>query len=427
MAVIASPMKRQDDGQYIARKNFSNMDYRPIWGIRSTMNPALSVLTPQRIATEAFTDAAAAVVRLDEIYERNTHFLRDCFEAYVNGESLTTPVRATYPFVRLTTSTHARLNSRLSYGFVTGPGVHETTVTRPDLFRAYLTEQIKLLIENRGVPVEIGESSEPIPVHFAYRRDINVEAVLSSGRKSPIDRPLRDVFDSPDLAAMDDAIANGTLQRLPGAPEPLALFRAARIDYSLHRLYHYTGTEPEHFQNFVIFTNYQFYVDVFGRLGHEHMASGCSGADAFVEPGNVITRNARLGGGTSGVVPGRMPQMPPFHLVEPGYRGITMINIGTGPSNARTITDHVAVLRPHAWLMLGHCAGLSNSQKLGDYVLAHGYMREDHVLDNELPLWAPIPALAEMQVALELAVGEVTGLEGFELKARYAYRNGRER
>ena len=389
----------------------------PIWGHPvDHMDPAPSVLTPPRIATEAFTDATAAVVRLDEIYKRNTHFLRNCFEAYVNGESLTTRVRATYPFVRLTTSTHARLDLRLSYGFAAGPGVHETTVTRPDLFRAYLTEQIKLLIENHNVPVEIGESSEPIPVHFAYRRDINVEAVLSSGRKSPIDRPLRDVFDTPDLAAMDDAIANGTLQRLPGAPEPLALFRAARIDYSLHRLYHYTGTDPEHFQNFVIFTNYQFYVDIFARLGHEHMDSGRSGSDAFVEPGNVITRNARLGGGTSGVVPERMPQMPAFHLVEPGYRGITMINIGTGPSNARTITDHVAVLRPHAWLMLGHCAGLSNSQKLGDYVLAHGYMREDHVLDNELPLWAPIPALAEMQVALELAVGEVTGLEGFELK-----------
>ncbi len=155
------------------------------------MDPALSVLTPQRIATEAFTDAPAAVVRLDQIYERNAHFLRDCFEAYVSGESLTTRARATYPFVRLTTSTHARLDSRLSYGFATGPGVHETTVTRPDLFRAYLTEQIKLLIENHGVPVEIGESNEPIPVHFAHRRDINVEAVLSSGRKSPIDRPLR--------------------------------------------------------------------------------------------------------------------------------------------------------------------------------------------------------------------------------------------
>ena len=308
------------------------------------MNPALSVLTPQRVATEAFTDANTAVARLEEIYERNTCFLRDRFATYVNGEPLRARVRATYPFVRITTSTYARLDSHLSYGFVAAPGVHETTVTRPDLFRAYLKEQIRLLIENHCVPVEIGESSEPIPIHFAYRRDINIEAVLPGDGKPSVDRPLRDVFDTPDLAAMDDAIANGTLQRLPGAPEPLALFRAARVDYSLHRLYHYTGTDPEHFQNFVIFTNYQFYVDAFARLCHEHMASGHPGSDAFVEPGNVITRNARLGGGTSGVVPERMPQMPAFHLVEPGYRGITMINIGTGPSNARTITDHVAVL-----------------------------------------------------------------------------------
>jgi len=380
------------------------------------MHPSLSILTPQCFATEAFTNATAAVARLDEIYQRNTGFLRDRFGAYANGEAIGTRVRATYPFVRITTTTHARLDSRLSYGFVAGPGVYETTVTRPDLFRTYFAEQIKLLIENHGTPVEIGESSEAIPVHFAYRRDINIEAEISDGEKLRVQRPVRDVFDTPDLTAMDDAIANGTLQRLPGVPEPLALFRAARVDYSLHRLFHYTGTDPEHFQNFVIFTNYQFYVDAFGRLGFEHMASSFSAYDALVEPGNMITRNARLGGGRTGVAPERMPQMPAFHLVEPGYRGITMINIGTGPSNARTITDHVAVLRPHAWLMLGHCAGLSNSQKLGDYVLAHGYMREDHVLDNELPLWAPIPALAEMQVALELAVGEVTGLAGFELK-----------
>ena len=300
------------------------------------MHPALSVLTPQCIATEAFTNATAAVARLDEIYERNTAFLRDCFGAHANGETISTRVRATYPLVRITTMTHARLDSRLSYGFVARPGVYETTVTRPDLFRAYLTEQIKLLIENHAVPVEIGESNEPIPIHFAYRRDINIEALLTEPEKLRIQRPVRDVFDTPDLAAMDDAIANGTLQGHLGTPEPLALFRAARVDYSLHRLLHYTGTDPEHFQNFVIFTNYQFYVDAFRHLGHEHMASGRSGAEAFVEPGNLITRNARLGGGTSGVAPERMPQMPAFHLVEPNYRGITMINIGTGPSNART-------------------------------------------------------------------------------------------
>lgn len=380
------------------------------------MCPALAILTPPLVSAQAFTDAGAAVSRLEEIYERNTRFLRDRFEAYANGEALATRVRANYPLVRMTTSTHARLDSRLSYGFVARPGVHQTSVTRPDLFRTYLTEQIRLLIENHGVAVEVGESDEPIPIHFAYRRDINIEAAVTGGGQAIVGRPLRDVFDVPDLIAMDDAIANGTLQLPPGTPEPLALFRAARVDYSLRRLYHYTGTDPEHFQNFVIFTNYQFYIDAFAQVCQERLASGQIGPDAFVAPGNVITRNVRLGGGTTGIAPERMPQMPAFHLVEAGYRGITLINIGTGPSNARNISDHVAVLRPHAWLMLGHCAGLRNTQRLGDYVLAHGYVREDHVLDDELPLWAPIPALAEMQVALEQAVGEVTGFTGFDLK-----------
>ena len=89
--------------------------------------------------------------------------------------------------------------SRLSYGFVAGPGVYETTVTRPDLFRAYLTEQIRLLIKNHDVPVEIGEFNEPIPIHFAFRRDINIEVTPGDKGGSRVHRPLRDVFDTPDL------------------------------------------------------------------------------------------------------------------------------------------------------------------------------------------------------------------------------------
>ena len=306
------------------------------------------------------------------------------------------------------------LDSRLSYGFVSGPGTHETTVTRPDLFRRYFTQQIGLLLENHGVPIEIGESHEPIPIQFAYRRDINAEA--STLRAEPRNL-LQDIFDTPDLATIDDAIVNGTVQPLPGAPIPLAMFRAARVDYSLHRLYHYTGTAPEHFQNFVIFTNYQFYMDAFARICRVQMEAGDPNGVAFVEPRDVVRRNVRFGSiASTNAPPERMPQMPAFHLVEPDGSGISMINIGTGPSNARNITDHVAVMRPHAWLMLGHCAGLRTTQKLGDYVLAHGYVREDHVLDEELPLWVPIPALAEMQVALEQAVGEVTGYAGYELK-----------
>ena len=77
---------------------------------------------------------------------------------------------------------------------------------------------------------------------------------------------------------MDDGIANGTFVTAPGQPRPLALFTAPRVDYSLHRLRHYTGTDPEHFQNFVLFTNYQFYIDEFVRLGHEAMAAGGAAA-----------------------------------------------------------------------------------------------------------------------------------------------------
>jgi AMP nucleosidase len=108
--------------------------------------------------------------------------------------------------------------------------------------------------------------------------------------------------------------------------------------------------------------------------------------------------------------------MPAYHLVRKGRGGITMVNIGVGPANAKNISDHIAVLRPHAWIMLGHCAGLRNAQNLGDYVLAHGYVREDHVLDEELPLWVPIPALAEVQVALQDAVSQVTQVDKAELK-----------
>lgn len=206
-----------------------------------------NTLSPEPIATAAFHDAAVAVVRLTEIYERNTEFLQRHFAAYLKGKRPARRVRACYPFVRITTGTFARVDLRLSYGFVSSPGVHETTVTRPDLFRRYFTEQIGLLLDNHGVPVEIGELREPIPVHFAYRRDIGSEAGFLD---APPEQPLRDFFDTPDLAAMDDAIVDGTLELPRAAPVPLALFRAARVDYSLHRLYHYTGTDPEYFQNF---------------------------------------------------------------------------------------------------------------------------------------------------------------------------------
>jgi AMP nucleosidase len=101
-----------------------------------------------------------------------------------------------------------------------------------------------------------------------------------------------------------------------------------------------------------------------------------------------------------------------------GRRGVTLVNIGVGPSNAKTICDHLAVLRPQVWLMIGHCGGLRGSQTIGDYVLAHAYLRDDHVLDGVLPPEIPIPPIAEVQVALNRAAEIVTGETGEILKRR---------
>ncbi|MCK4867685.1 MAG: AMP nucleosidase, partial [Alphaproteobacteria bacterium] len=219
-----------------------------------------------------------------------------------------------------------------------------------------------------------------------------------------------------DLAQIDDGIANGTHFTPPGQPWPLALFTADRVDLALHRLRHYTASEPEHFQQFVLFTNYQRYVDEFIAHGRKAIADGDDGYTSFIEPGGVITRVGEAG--PEGVAPAHLPQMPAYHLTRGDRQGITLVNIGVGPSNAKTITDHLAVLRPHCWMMIGHCGGLRRSQQLGDYVLAHAYIREDHVLDQDLPVWVPVPAIAEVQVALQEAVARITGLHGREMKTR---------
>ncbi|KAF7597978.1 MAG: AMP nucleosidase [Candidatus Dactylopiibacterium carminicum] len=373
---------------------------------------------PPFIAPQRFTDADAALAQVQHIYDTSLQYLRDMLRRYVAGEDLGGHVRACYPFVRLHSNSVLRkkpIDKHLSYGFVASPGHYETTLTRPELFADYYHEQFRLLLQNHDLALEVGTSSQPIPIHFSLGDYDHLEGSMSAERRLL----MRDVFDLPDLSMMDDGIANGTYQPCPGEPFPLALFTAPRVDYSLQRLRHYSGTSPEHFQNFVLFTNYQFYIDEFVRMGLEAMNDAGSPYIAFVQPGNVVTRRAGEAEGeldALGQTPPRLPQMPAYHLVRADGSGISMVNIGVGPANAKTATDHIAVLRPHAWLMLGHCAGLRNTQALGDYVLAHAYVREDHVLDEDLPVWVPIPALAEIQLALEAAVEDVTGLSGSALK-----------
>jgi AMP nucleosidase len=352
-----------------------------------------------------------ALERIINIYTQNCQKVRESYKKII---STNTPnahdyIYGYYPYAGIkVTPSNMHIDARLSYGVAIDPGVYGITLTRPDLYADYYREQFDLLIKYHKVPIYVGVSDSPIPIPFAGDFFIT-EA--EQERLSVLDttRVL------PNLDRITDQISNNTFRPQSGEPLPLALFTAERVDYSLQRLSHYTGTSPEHFQRFILLTNYQRYIEKFKEYALEELETK-GDYNALVQPGDYITQAGSLE--TEGGIPLHLPQMPAYHLKRPDGEGITLINIGVGPSNAKTITDHLAVLRPHCWLMVGHCAGLRRTQMLGDYVLAHAYVREDRVLDRDLDIAVPVPPIAEIQVALQEAVASVTGQRGREMKTR---------
>ena len=362
--------------------------------------------------------AAAIVDRLAAEYQSSVQALRADLKAFLATRQAPDPaIRAgradVYPALRLTYAANGPA-PRLSRSFArfSQSGTYVTTITRPDLFRAYLTEQLSLLLADFTVEAEVFRSDREIP--FPYVLDGSIDLNVEDLTAAEIGRH----FPATELAAIGDEVADGFWAPERDGTRPLTLFDGPRTDFSLARLAHYTGTTADNFQSYVLFTNYHRYVDEFVRWGLEELRRPGSIYEAMSCAGEVtLTRDtsADLDAIMNGA---SRRQMPAYHLMAPGRRGVTLINIGVGPSNAKTITDHLAVLRPEAWLMIGHCGGLRASQTIGDYVLGHAYLRDDHVLDGVLPPEVPIPPIAEVQVALQRAAETVTGESGDALKQR---------
>lgn len=203
-------------------------------------------------------------------------------------------------------------------------------------------------------PTISGELARPRALRWYLIREI--QRLVDAGAEVSVEaaRP-RIALDDPRMFARSDE-SNWDLKR-----KKLFLFPAERMELSLNRLSHYTGTEAEHFQRYVLFTNYHMHVEAF-----------CEIFPHCVKPSRPNV------------------QMPAYHHVMDDNSGVTLINIGVGPSNAKTISDHVAVLRPDLMLMIGHCGGLRNRQEIGDFVLATTFVRADQVLDDVLPGYVPI-------------------------------------
>ncbi len=197
-------------------------------------------------------------------------------------------------------------------------------VARPAAYRWYLCRELRKLAE-LGATIEI-ESSRP-------RIELDSPTLLERIDESEVDMTRKKLF----------------------------LFGPERVDLSIERLQHYTGTSAGDFQRFILLTNYSMHMEAFAALFPD------------------ATQPSRTG-----------VQMPAYHHHEPANAGFSIVNIGVGASNAKNLTDHVAVLRPDAIVMIGHCAGVRNHQEIGDFVLASGYMRADRLLDDALPTGVPV-------------------------------------
>ncbi len=369
-------------------------------------------------AMSKLTTPEAVVAALERLYTEAVLALGDALDAFLkDGTPPDGEARAggafCYPQIRLVYDPDGPPPpiSR-AFGKMSEAGIYVTTTTRPDFFRDYLIEQLTPLMRDYDVDVFVEPSTSEIPYPYVW------DNAHANGLDEISPAELVRWFPSPKLAHIGDDVADGELYE-PNTTRPLALFDAQRVDFSLKRLQHYTGTPVEHFQHYVLFTNYHRYVDAFCEWALTQVGAPGSRYTSLSVPGGLEIAKVKASSRAEiEASPWRRSQMPAYHLRAPGGAGITLVNIGVGPSNAKTITDHLAVLRPQVWLMVGHCGGLRHSQAIGDYVLAHAYLREDHVLDAVLPPEIPVPPIAEVQVALAAAAADITGEQGEALKKR---------
>lgn len=165
---------------------------------------------------------------------------------------------------------------------------------------------------------------------------------------------------------------DGKTNNIDNNKKRLFLFSPQRIQYSLERLKHYTATQPKDFQKYILLTNYEMHLEVI--------------KEKFKED-----KNFRI------IESERTCQMRTIHIQsndsEKENLWFTIVNIWIWPSNAKNITDHLAILRPNLWIMVWHCWWLRNHQSIGEFVLADKFVTDCWILRRIQREKNPIPIL----------------------------------
>jgi AMP nucleosidase len=263
-------------------------------------------------------DIPRVIDRLCEMYDESVANLRSALAHYLkSGEHPDAEARAgglfAYPELRVDYrySPNQGMPSR-AFGRLNAPGRYAQSIARPYLFRKYLTEQLEYLIEDYDVEVSVGASRSEIP--YPYVLDATDDLRLDGAQAAD----LALWFPTTELANIGDELADGEWVQPPGAPRPLSLFDGPRVDFSLARLRHYTGTPSEHTQRYLLFTNYVRYVDEFVRLSIEELKREGSPFEALSAAGGVyVTKDTEDAEAAVAAGGWRKHQMPAYHLIAP--------------------------------------------------------------------------------------------------------------
>ncbi|RNE48164.1 AMP nucleosidase [Corynebacterium alimapuense] len=344
------------------------------------------------------TDIDEALEAIVGIYERSAELARKIFE-----EGNYTDYRyVVYPQIVVDVKQWRPIDRSEPFGYVNEAGRYTATLSKPHLLRDYLHAQLTRLTDNYPCEVYVGPSAELIPPEY-IRGIVGISEARRAGDGDGI-------IPRPTLDHVHDGIVDGDWEAFHGTSKPLFHFGPQRFDIACARIEHYTGIQVDSVQRFILFTNYAMHTSEFVSFGLSQLTDPDSRYTLLVLPsGRRITRQQAEHLDVAELDLGSNYQMPRYDLCTQEGDGITMINIGVGPSNAKTITDCLAVLRPEAWIMIGHCAGLDGRMRMGDLILGNAYQRQDHILNERITREIPIPAVPEIQRALEAAVKEIYG------------------
>lgn len=339
-----------------------------------------------------------AIAKLIDIYDTSTKLAKET----LNNEDYAAYADVVYPKLTVDVLEWKPIDRTEPFGYVDRAGRYSATLSKPRVIERYLREQLERLTSNYPCKIYVSESDIRIPPEYIRGAPSATEARRAGD--------VADIIPRPTLDEVHDAIIDGDWHAFNGPELPLFHFGPQRFDIACARIEHYTGINVEHVQKYILFTNYAMHTTEFVHFAMSELtAEGSRYVGLSLPNGQVIDRAAAQNMGAEGLDLASRFQMPRYDLITEAGDGLTIINIGVGPSNAKTITDCLAVLRPEAWVMIGHCAGMDARMRIGDLILGNAYQREDHILDKRISLGNPIPAIPEIQKALEASVDEIYG------------------